>query len=91
MQKTTTQPSIDPTASPDGESRGRIARVGDLFPLDPTGHFFTATDQRPTDVRPWGLRFATIPPVRAGKHEGGTKETSGTTDGDKPGEEMSGT
>lgn len=79
------------TCSPDGETRGKIARVGDLFPLDPNGHYFSASPQAPTAIRPWGLRFARPAPMRAGKHEGGTKETSGTTDGDAPGEEMSGT
>ncbi|MEU6711235.1 hypothetical protein ABZ897_07100 [Nonomuraea sp. NPDC046802] len=70
--------------SPDGESRGQIARVGDLFPLDPTGHRVLASGEQPTLVRPWGLRFARRMQPRAGSHEGGTKETTGTTDGAKP-------
>lgn len=78
------------TCSPDGESRGKIARAGDVFPLDPAGHFFTAGPDAPSDVRPWGLRYARPATIRAGKHEGGTRETSGTTDGGGPGEEMSG-
>jgi hypothetical protein len=72
--------------SPDGESRGQIARVGDVFPLDPTGHIMLASGERPTRVRPWGLRFARQMQPRAGSgsHEGGSKETTGTPDGAKP-------
>ncbi|MEU0570940.1 hypothetical protein ABZ297_36870 [Nonomuraea sp. NPDC005983] len=75
--------------SPDGEPRGQIARVGDVFPLDATGHRLLASGEKPSSVRPWGLRFARRMQPRAGSHEGGTKETSGTTDGAKPsGEEV---
>lgn len=81
-------PAIDLLhCSPDGEHRGRLARVGDLFPLDPTGHLLTGSFAEPSEVRPWGLRFARPARPRAGAHEGGTNETTGTTDGDKPGEE----
>jgi hypothetical protein len=70
--------------SPDGESRGQIARVGDVFPLDPSGHRVLASGEAPSSVRPWGLRFARRTQPRAGGHEGGTKETTGTPDGQNP-------
>ena len=65
------------THSPDGESRGRLMRVGDLFPLDPTGHLRSGSYERASAVRPWGLRFLRVPLPRAGKHEGPTARTSG--------------
>ncbi|MDF5753634.1 hypothetical protein [Spongiactinospora sp. TRM90649] len=70
--------------SPDGESRGRIARIGDLFPLDPTGHRLEASDEPPSAVRPWGLRHVRRLVPRAGGHSGGTKETTGDLDGNRP-------
>ena len=62
---------IDSTArtlmeSPDGESRASIARLGDAFPLDPTTSLHEASTGAPSQTRPWGLRFATTPPVRSG-------------------------
>lgn len=76
--------------SPDGESRGQIARVGDVFPLDPSGHRLLASREGPSSIRPWGLRFARRMQPRAGSHEGGTKETTGMPDGQRPsGEEIS--
>jgi len=85
-----TAPPLSPMAlehSPDGESRGLLARVGDIFPLDPSGQRLLASHEAPSAVRPWGLRFARPPQPRAGAHEGGTKETTGDPDGNKPGEE----
>ena len=73
--------------SPDGEPRGLLARVGDIFPLDPSGQRLLASHEPPSLTRPWGLRFACPPQPRAGAHEGGTKETTGDPDGSSPGEE----
>ncbi|GAA1842434.1 putative ATP-grasp-modified RiPP [Actinomadura bangladeshensis] len=52
--------------SPDGESRGLIARVGDLFPLDPAPEVHAASTEPPSasGVRPWGLRFVRLPDPR---------------------------
>ncbi|OOC55905.1 MULTISPECIES: putative ATP-grasp-modified RiPP [Nocardiopsis] len=50
--------------SPDGESRAEIARLGDAFPLDPSTAIFEASDEAPTQVRPWGLRRAVTPKLR---------------------------
>lgn len=74
--------------SPDGEHRGLIARVGDIFPLSPHAQWIAATNSTPTEVRPWGLRFARPAMPRAGAHEGGTKDTTGTPDGSSPGEDI---
>ena len=63
--------------SPDGESRALLVRVGDLFPLDPTGHLRSGSYERASDLRPWGLRFLRASLPRAGKHEGPTSSTSG--------------
>lgn len=82
----TTQPDLL-TRSPDGEPRGLLFRVGDLFPLDPTGHLFEARGEAASPVRPWGLRYLRRLTPRAGKHEGASKATSTSTDGVKP-EEM---
>ncbi|ARX85613.1 MULTISPECIES: hypothetical protein [Streptomyces] len=76
------------THSPDGESRGLFERTGSLFPLNPIGHLLTAITDAPSTVRPWGLRFAEIPRPSCGKHEGGSKTTSGHPDGQQSGEEM---
>ena len=51
--------------SPDGESRASIVRLGDAFPLDPTPGIYEAGTESPSTVRPWGLRFAVTPKVRA--------------------------
>lgn len=75
--------------SPDGESRGQIARVGDIFPLSPAGQRMLASSAGPSETRPWGLRFARVAQPRAGAHEGGTKETTGNNDGTSGGEEIS--
>lgn len=63
--------------SPDGESRGLLARAGDLLPLDPTGHLLKGSFAAATAVRPWGLRYLRVPRPRAGKHEGPTSDTTG--------------
>lgn len=63
--------------SPDGESRGLLARTGDLFPLNPAGQLIAASSAQPTDQRPWGLRWLRVPRPRAGKHEGPTSVTTG--------------
>lgn len=61
-------PQSNPTLleSPDGESRAEFARVGDVFPLDPSASVLAASTEAPSgpDTRPWGLRFAVSPPVR---------------------------
>lgn len=75
------------SCSPDGEPRGSLFRVGDLFPLSPVGDLLVPPPDQASDVRPWGLRFSRPAPMRAGKHEGGTNETTGHTDGSSPGEE----
>ncbi|MGI5232846.1 hypothetical protein [Actinoallomurus sp. CA-142502] len=86
MLMTPTRPDLV-THSPDGESRGLPFRVGDLFPLSPTGHLLEARGEAATDVRPWGLRYLRPLTPRAGKHEGATSETSSQGDGQNP-EEM---
>ncbi|UGY94493.1 hypothetical protein [Streptomyces gobiensis] len=74
--------------SPDGESRGLFVRVGDVFPLNPIRHILSSTGDQPSEVRPWGLRFLTVPRPTAGAHEGGSKETSeGHPDGSGPTQE----
>lgn len=80
---------LDPlTHSPDGESRGLLARVGDLFPLDPREHLRSGgIHQSATAFRPWGMRFLTVPPIEAGEHEGTGEFTSEIGDGQGP-EEM---
>ncbi|CNF40042.1 putative ATP-grasp target RiPP [Mycobacterium tuberculosis] len=52
--------------SPDGESRGLMVRVGDLFPLDPAPAVHAASTASPslTGVRPWGLAFVRLPNAR---------------------------
>lgn len=54
------------THSPDGESRGLLVRVGDVFPLDPTPAVHAAASAAPSRAatRPWGLRFARVPKAR---------------------------
>jgi hypothetical protein len=87
---TEVQAPLSPMAlehSPDGEPRGLLARVGDIFPLDPSEQRLLASHEPPSPVRPWGLRFARPPQPRAGAHEGGTKDTTGDPDGNSPGEE----
>jgi hypothetical protein len=76
------------TCSPDGEPRGLTFRAGDVFPLLPFRQLCVAPDSLASAGRPWGLRFLTVPPVRAGKHEGATKQTSNNPDGNSP-EEIS--
>ncbi|WP_046469934.1 hypothetical protein [Allosalinactinospora lopnorensis] len=80
-------PTDEYSTSPDGGHRGVIARAGDVFPLSPPGNFVVPPSERPSGVRPWGMWFSRPAPIRAGKHEGGTNETTGHTDGSGPGEE----
>lgn len=77
------------THSPDGESRGLLARAGDLFPLDPREHLRSGGINTPASaVRPWGMRYLRVPPIDAGKHESTTSEyTTSGGDGARP-EEM---
>jgi hypothetical protein len=79
------------THSPDGESRGRLYRAGDLFPMSPTKHILSAPDTPASDARPWGLRHRVSPtPVSGGGSHGGggSNETSDTSnDGNGPNEE----
>lgn len=71
--------------SPDGESRGMFARVGDIFPLNPIRHLLSSCDEQASEVRPWGLRYLAYPRPSAGRHEGGSKQTSeGAPDGSGP-------
>lgn len=69
--------------SPDGESRGMLERVGDVFPMDPTEHLRNLSSEEPSEKRPFGLRFARVAEPTAGKHEGATKPTSGHPDESK--------
>lgn len=68
--------------SPDGESRGLLARVGDMFPLDPSRDLCTGRVVSPSPARPWGLRFLQVPQMGAGKHESTGQTTTGTADKD---------
>lgn len=75
------------THSPDGESRAKLYRVGDIYPMDPSAHQRSHIDEPATAVRPWGMRYLRVPPLNAGKHEGSTAETttgSGNSDGAGP-------
>lgn len=72
------------TCSPDGESRGLTFRVGDVFPLLPFRRLCSASASPASASRPWGLRFLVVPPITAGRHEGGTKPTSNNPDGSAP-------
>lgn len=86
MTETLSAPELDLLLhSPDGESRGMFARVGDIFPLNPVRHLLSSTNEQASDMRPWGLRYLTFPRPSAGKHEGGSKQTSeGSPDGSAP-------
>jgi hypothetical protein len=94
---TTTAQSIRPllddaldvvTHSPDGESRGLMFRVGDIFPLDPRPHQRSRIEDPASEARPWGLRYLRAPQPRAGKHESGTgKHTTGGGDNQGPEDE----
>lgn len=79
------------THSPDGESRGVMFRVGDIFPMDPRPHQRLAIDEPPSEVRPWGLRYLTRPQIRAGKHESDTGKYTTGGGGDNQGPEDQGT
>jgi hypothetical protein len=68
--------------SPDGESRRLLARVGDIFPLDPSRDLCPGNEVRPSPARPWGLRFLQVPQPRAGRHEGTGQATTGSSNGD---------
>jgi hypothetical protein len=70
------------THSPDGESRGRIFRIGDVFPMSPTKHILSAADTPAGDARPWGLRFLVVPVISDGAHGKPSNESSeASTDG----------
>lgn len=73
-------------ASPDGEPRALLARVGDVFPLDSLDEVIAASDEPASLTRPWGLRYTRHASPRAGRHEGATQETtgSGQSDGNQP-------
>jgi hypothetical protein len=78
------------THSPDGESRAKLYRVGDIFPMDPSAHQRSQIDEPATAARPWGMRYLRVPPLNAGKHEGSTSSGttgSGTGDGNGPEDE----
>ncbi|GAA0988187.1 hypothetical protein GCM10009555_069270 [Acrocarpospora macrocephala] len=78
------------THSPDGESRGRLFRAGDFFPMSPSNHILSAPYTLASPARPWGLRHLVVPPITAGAHEGGSNETSeSSSDGTSPNEETS--
>jgi hypothetical protein len=71
------------THSPDGESRAKLYRVGDIYPMDPSAHQRAQIDEPATAARPWGMRYLRVPPLNAGKHEGSTSDTTtGTGSGD---------
>lgn len=73
------------THSPDGETRGLLARVGDLFPLDPADDLCAGRHEPASGVRPWGLRFLRDPQPQVGKHGGKTQATTGGgVDGQNP-------
>jgi hypothetical protein len=75
------------THSPDGESRAKLYRVGDIYPMDPSPHQRWRNGEPATVARPWGMRYLRVPPLNAGKHEDSTKETTtgtGDKDGAKP-------
>ena len=75
------------THSPDGESRAKLYRTGDIYPMDPSVHQRSRIGEPATAARPWGMRFLRVPPLNAGKHEGGTSETTtgtGNSDGAHP-------
>jgi len=84
MMHTTTRPFSLVTHSPDGESRGKIFRDGDFFPMDPRPHQCSDIDAPATASRPWGLRFTQVPQISAGKHEGTSKSTTGGGDNKDP-------
>ena len=73
--------------SPDGESRGLLARTGDIFPLDPSGDPSWGGSGGGQEgipaARPWGLRFLRVPQPRAGKHEGTAQATTAPPGGDR--------
>lgn len=80
VRRTTREDAL--VSSPDGEPRALLARVGDVFPLDSTAEVFLASDEPPSQARPWGLRYARPASPRAGRHEGATSETTGSGQGD---------
>lgn len=79
------------THSPDGESRGLLARAGDVFPLDPSDDLASGVDEPRSALRPWGLRHLATPAApRAGKHDNGTAEYSSSPPADGQGPEERG-
>jgi hypothetical protein len=79
------------THSPDGESRGLLARAGDVFPLDPSDDLASGVDEPRSARRPWGLRYLATPPApRAGKHDADTAEYSSGPNTDNKGPEEKG-
>jgi hypothetical protein len=76
------------THSPDGETRGKLYRAGDIYPMDPSAHQRSQVGEPATAARPWGMRYLRVPPLNAGKHEGSTSSsTTGSGDGDGNGPE----
>jgi hypothetical protein len=56
--------------------------------MSPSNHILSAPDTPASLARPWGLHHL-VAPTTATKHEGGSDETSETTnDGNGPNEEM---
>jgi hypothetical protein len=79
------------TCSPDGEPRGQLFRVGDIYPMDPAAHHRSHISEPATGARPFGMRYLRPAPLRAGRHEGGTSQyTTGTGDADGQGPEDTG-
>lgn len=74
------------THSPDGESRAKLYRAGDIYPMDPSAHQRSRIDEPATALRPWGMRYLRVPPLNAGKHEGSTSDytTGGGGDSANP-------
>jgi hypothetical protein len=63
------------THSPDGEPRGLLFRVGDIYPMDPAPHHRSGIGESASAARPWGMRHLRLPSMQGGgKHESDTAE-----------------